>query len=87
VHDSAQVGAYTIIGDDVEIGRNTLIEPHVVIKGPTTIGADNHIFQFASVGDAPQDKKYKGQRTGLVIGDRNTIRESCTINQIGRAHV
>jgi UDP-N-acetylglucosamine acyltransferase len=81
VHDSAQVGAYTIIGDDVEIGPKTRIEPHVVIKGPTAIGADNHIFQFASVGDEPQDKKYKGQRTRLVIGDRNTIRESCTINR------
>jgi UDP-N-acetylglucosamine acyltransferase len=81
VDDSAQVGAFTIIGDDVEIGRNSRIEPHVVIKGPTSIGADNHIFQFASIGDDPQDKKYKGQRTRLVIGDRNTIRESCTINR------
>ena len=81
VHDSAQVGAYTIIGDDVEIGRGSRIEPHVVIKGPTVIGADNHIFQFASIGDDPQDKKYKGQRTRLVIGDRNTIREACTINR------
>ena len=81
VHDSAQVGAFTIIGEDVEIGRNTRIEPHVVIKGPTVIGADNHIFQFASIGDDPQDKKYKGQRTRLVIGDRNTIREACTINR------
>ena len=81
MHDSAQVGAFTIIGEDVEIGRNTRIEPHVVIKGPTVIGADNHIFQFASIGDDPQDKKYKGQRTRLVIGDRNTIREACTINR------
>ena len=81
VDDSAQVGAYTIIGDDVEIGRGSRIEPHVVIKGPTVIGADNHIFQFASIGDDPQDKKYKGQRTRLVIGDRNTIREACTINR------
>jgi UDP-N-acetylglucosamine acyltransferase len=81
VHDSAQVGAYTIIGDDVEIGRDSRVEPHVVIKGPTVIGAENHIFQFASIGDEPQDKKYKGQRTRLVIGDRNTIREACTINR------
>jgi UDP-N-acetylglucosamine acyltransferase len=81
VHDSAQVGAFAIVGDDVEIGRGSRVEPHVVIKGPTVIGADNHIFQFASVGDEPQDKKYKGQRTRLVIGDRNTIRESCTINR------
>ena len=81
IDDSAQVGAFTIIGDDVEIGRGTRIEPHVVIKGPTVIGVDNHIFQFASIGDDPQDKKYKGQRTRLAIGDRNTIRESCTINR------
>ncbi|HUO68948.1 MAG TPA: acyl-ACP--UDP-N-acetylglucosamine O-acyltransferase [Gammaproteobacteria bacterium] len=81
VHDSAQVGAYAIIGDEVEIGRGSRIESHVVIKGPTVIGADNHIFQFTSIGDDPQDKKYAGERTRLVIGDRNTIRESCTINR------
>jgi len=81
VHQDVQVGAFALIGDDVEIGRGSRIEPHVVIKGPTVIGADNHIFQFASIGDAPQDKKYKGERTRLVIGDRNTIRESCTINR------
>jgi UDP-N-acetylglucosamine acyltransferase len=81
VHDDAQIGAYTIIGDEVEIGRGTRIGPHVVIKGPTIIGADNRIFQFASIGDEPQDKKYKGEPTRLVIGDRNTIREGCTINR------
>jgi UDP-N-acetylglucosamine acyltransferase len=81
VHADAQVGAYSIIADDVEIGRGTRIEPHVVIKGPTVIGAENHIFQFASIGDDPQDKKYKGEQTKLVIGDRNTIREGCTINR------
>jgi UDP-N-acetylglucosamine acyltransferase len=78
---SVHVGAYTIIGADVELGRGTRVEPHVVIKGPTVIGADNHIFQFASIGDDPQDKKYKGERTRLVIGDRNTIREYCTLNR------
>ena len=62
--------------------RGTRIEPHVVIKGPTVIGVDNHIFQFASIGDDPQDKKYKrSERTRLVIGDRNTIRECCTLNR------
>jgi len=81
LHDDVRVGAFAIIGDDVEIGRGSRIEPHVVIKGPTVIGADNHIFQFASIGDDPQDKKYKGQRTRLVIGNRNTIREACTINR------
>lgn len=81
IHESATVGAYAIIGDDVEIGAGTRVEPHAVIKGPTVIGADNHIFQFASIGDDPQDKKYAGERTRLVIGDRNTIREYCTINR------
>jgi UDP-N-acetylglucosamine acyltransferase len=76
------VGPYAVIGADVEIGRGSRIEPHAVIKGPTVIGVDNHIFQFASIGDDPQDKKYKqGDRTRLVIGDRNTIRECCTLNR------
>jgi UDP-N-acetylglucosamine acyltransferase len=78
---SASIGAYAIIGPDVEIGPGTVIEPHVVVKGPTVIGADNHIFQFASIGDDPQDKKYAGETTRLAIGDRNTIREYCTINR------
>ena len=81
IDSSVQVGAYAIIGADVEIGRGTRIEPHAVIKGPTVIGVDNHIFQFASIGDDPQDKKYAGERTKLVIGDRNTIREFCTLNR------
>ncbi len=75
------VGPYAIIGAGVQIGRGTRIEPHVVIKGKTTIGVDNHIFQFASIGDEPQDKKYKGEPTELVIGDRNTVRECATINR------
>ncbi len=76
------IGPYTVIGADVTIGRGSRIEPHVVIKGPTVIGVDNHIFQFASIGDDPQDKKYKrSERTRLVIGDRNTIRECCTLNR------
>jgi UDP-N-acetylglucosamine acyltransferase len=75
------VGPYAVIGAGVQIGRGTRIEPHVVIKGKTTIGVDNHIFQFASIGDDPQDKKYRGEPTELVIGDRNTIRECATINR------
>jgi UDP-N-acetylglucosamine acyltransferase len=62
-----------------------MVGPHVVINGPTTIGADNRIFQFASIGDAPQDKKYQGEPTRLQIGDRNVFRESCTMNR-GTAH-
>jgi UDP-N-acetylglucosamine acyltransferase len=81
IDSSVHIGAYTIIGADVEIGRGTRVEPHTVIKGPTVIGADNHIFQFASLGDDPQDKKYAGERTKLVIGDRNTIREFVTLNR------
>ncbi|TCO83721.1 acyl-[acyl-carrier-protein]--UDP-N-acetylglucosamine O-acyltransferase [Plasticicumulans lactativorans] len=78
---SVRVGAYSIIGPDVEIDEGTVIGPHVVIKGPTRIGRDNRIFQFASVGDDPQDKKYAGEPTRLEIGDRNTIREYVTINR------
>jgi UDP-N-acetylglucosamine acyltransferase len=81
LHENVTVGAFSFVGPDVEIGSGSVIEPHVVIKGPTTIGQDNHIFQFASIGDDPQDKKYAGERTELRIGDRNTIREYTTINR------
>src|SRR5690606_14866461 len=76
-----QVGPYTLIGPDVKIGAGTVIGPHVVIQGPTTIGRDNRIFQFASVGEACQDKKYKGEPTALEIGDNNVIREQVTIHR------
>lgn len=75
------VGPYAVIDADVEIAKGSRIEAHVVIKGPCLIGEDNHIFQFASIGDVPQDKKYAGESTRLVIGARNTIREYCTINR------
>jgi len=75
------VGPFSIIGPHVEIGARTIVGPHVVINGPTKIGVDNRIFQFASIGDAPQDKKYNGEPTRLEIGDRNVFRESCTINR------
>lgn len=81
VHAEAYVGPYAIVGDDVVIGRGTRIEAHAVVKGPTTIGEDNRIFQFASIGDDPQDKKYAGEPTRLAIGNRNTIREYVTINR------
>src|SRR6185503_562179 len=80
-----QVGAFTVIGDDVTIGAGTVIGPHAVINGPTQIGAGNRIFQFASIGDAPQDKKYRGEPTRLEIGDRNVFREFCTMNR-GTTH-
>lgn len=81
VHEDARIGPYAVIGADVEIGPDCRIDAHAVIRGPTRIGAGNHIFSFASVGDDPQDKKYGGERTELVIGERNTIREYCTINR------
>jgi UDP-N-acetylglucosamine acyltransferase len=75
------VGPGTIIGADVAIGENTWVGPHVVIQGPTVIGKDNKIFQFASVGDAPQDKTYRDEPTRLEIGDNNIIREFCMISR------
>jgi UDP-N-acetylglucosamine acyltransferase len=75
------VGPYSIIGSGVHIGPRSVIGPHAVINGPTTIGADNRIFQFASLGDEPQDKKHQGESTRLEIGDHNVFRESCTINR------
>ncbi len=74
------VGPYAVIGPHVRIGEGTTIGAHCVIEGRTTIGRDNRIFQFASIGGPPQDKKYAGEPTELVIGDRNTIREFCTFN-------
>ena len=81
IADDVEIGPYSIIGDGVEIGSGTRVDSHVVINGPTIIGNDNHIYQFASVGDDPQDKKYADEPTTLKIGDRNTIREFCTISR------
>jgi UDP-N-acetylglucosamine acyltransferase len=81
IADDVAIGPFSVIGADVEIGSGTVIESHVVIKGPTTIGKDNHIFQFASVGEQPQDLKYNGEPTRLVIGDRNRIREYATLHR------
>jgi UDP-N-acetylglucosamine acyltransferase len=79
------VGPFAVIGPKVEIGPRTIVGPHAVINGPSVLGADNHVFQFASIGDAPQDKKYQGEPTRLVIGDRNVFREYCTVNR-GTTH-
>jgi UDP-N-acetylglucosamine acyltransferase len=76
----AEIGAYTVIGEHVEIGAGTTVGPHAVITGHTSIGRANHIFQFVSLGEIPQDKKYGGEATRLEIGDHNTIREFCTFN-------
>ncbi len=75
------VGPYSVIGAEVEIGAGTVVGPHVVIMGPARIGRNNRIFQFASVGEAPQDKKYRGEPTSLLIGDGNVIREYVTLNR------
>jgi len=82
--DTVVVGPYTVIGPDVSIGAGTTVGAHCVIEGRTTIGRENRIFQFNSLGAVPQDKKYAGEPCQLVIGDRNTIREFCTFS-IGTA--
>lgn len=78
---SVEVGPFSIIGPGVRIDAGTRVASHVVIKGPTTIGKDNQIFQYSSLGEVPQDKKYKDEPTLLEIGDGNTIREFCTFNR------
>ena len=79
--DDVEVGPYSIIGPDTEIGPGTRIGPHVVVGAHTRIGARNTFFQFSSIGEAPQDKKYRDEPTRLEIGDHNTIREFCTLNR------
>jgi UDP-N-acetylglucosamine acyltransferase len=75
------VGPYTVIDGDVRVGEGTSIGAHCVITGHTEIGRDNRIFHFCSVGEANQDKKYRGEPTRLAIGDRNTIREYCSLSR------
>ncbi|HEB92480.1 MAG TPA: acyl-ACP--UDP-N-acetylglucosamine O-acyltransferase [Gammaproteobacteria bacterium] len=79
--EGVSVGAFSVIGAGVEIGAGTRIASHVVIDGLTRIGSDNRIYAFAAIGGDPQDKKYAGEVTSLVIGDRNVIREYCTLNR------
>lgn len=81
IADNVKIGAYVVIDGDVTIDSGCIIEPHVVISGPTTIGRDNHFFQFCSIGAAPQDKKYRDEPTTLVIGHGNTFRENVTVNR------
>lgn len=80
IAEGVQIGPYSIIGSNVSIGEGTQVGPHCVIEGWTEIGRDNRILQFASIGAAPQDLKYRGEQTFLRIGDRNTIREFTTMN-------
>lgn len=79
--DGVEIGAYSIIGPDVKIDSGTRVGAHVVITGHAAIGKNNQIFQFSSLGEAPQDKKYQNESTKLEIGDNNTIREFCTFNR------
>jgi UDP-N-acetylglucosamine acyltransferase len=81
VADDAEIGPFSVIGPDVIIGPRCWVGPHAVISGPTVLGADNKVFQFASIGEAPQDKKYNGEPTRLVVGDRNVFREYVTVNR------
>lgn len=85
IADDVTIGPWSYIGPGVEIGSGTVIEPHVVIKGPCKIGKNNHLFQFSSVGEIPQDKKFQGEQTFLEIGDHNVIREGVTIHR-GTTH-
>jgi UDP-N-acetylglucosamine acyltransferase len=78
---NVEIGAYCVIGAGVTIGAGTTLGPHVVVNGPTHIGGDNRIHPFASIGGDPQDKKFKGERSELIIGDRNSIREFVTISR------
>ena len=81
IADDVEIGPYTVVGDNVEIGAGCRLDSHVVINGPTRIGENNHIYQFSSIGDDPQDKKYRDEPTRLEIGNGNTIREFCTISR------
>ena len=81
IEEGVSIGPFCVIGPHVRIGKGTTIGPHVVINGPCKIGCDNRIYQFASIGEDPQDKKYAGEQTSLEIGDRNRIREFVTIHR------
>ncbi|WP_337840657.1 acyl-ACP--UDP-N-acetylglucosamine O-acyltransferase [Rheinheimera sp.] len=81
IGNNVRIGPFCLIGANVEIGDDTVLESHVVIKGPSKIGKANHFYQFSSIGEDCQDKKYKGEPTELVIGDNNVFRENCTVHR------
>lgn len=81
IAEGVHIGPFSIIGADVEIGEGTVVGPHVIIRGPTKIGKHNRFFQFSSIGEECQDKKYAGEPTTLSIGDHNVFREACTIHR------
>lgn len=81
IGEKVEIGPFCVVGPDVVIGDGCILNSHVVLKGPTVLGRNNHIFQFATVGEATPDLKYKGEQTRLVIGDNNVIREGVTIHR------
>jgi len=81
IADDVTVGPFSVIDQDVEIGSGTIVGPHVVINGHTQIGRNNHFYQFSSIGEANQDKKYQGEPTRTIIGNNNVVRECCTIHR------
>lgn len=81
IAEGVKIGPYCVIEGEVSIAEGTILDSHVVISGPTQIGKNNHFYSFGSIGGAPQDKKYAGEATTLVIGDNNTFRENVTINR------
>ena len=81
IAEDVEIGPFAVIGAGVSIGAGSWIGPHAVVKGPTILGRNTRVFQFASIGDAPQDRKYAGEPTRLVVGDRNVFREFCSINR------
>jgi UDP-N-acetylglucosamine acyltransferase len=87
IGEGVEIGPYTVIGPDVHIGKNTIIGPHVVVDSHTDIGEGCRIFQFSSIGATPQDLKFKGEKTRVVIGNNNTIREYVTINRATAADI
>ncbi|MBW2599015.1 MAG: acyl-ACP--UDP-N-acetylglucosamine O-acyltransferase [Deltaproteobacteria bacterium] len=87
IGENVEIGPYSVIGPDVQIGKDTVVGPHVVMEGPTKIGNNCHIFQFASIGAPPQDLKFKGEKCPVIIGDNNTIREFVTIHRATSADI
>lgn len=87
IDENVEIGPYAVIGPDVQIGKGSIVGPHAVIEGPTTIGTDCRIFQFASIGAPPQDLKFKGERCEVIIGNNNTIREFVTIHRATAADI
>ncbi|HXN94679.1 MAG TPA: hypothetical protein VN879_09255, partial [Candidatus Acidoferrales bacterium] len=76
-----KIGAYAVVGDEVELGEGCVLEPHAMVQGPSRLGRDNHLSPFCSIGGNPQDLTYKGERVSLEVGDSNEFHEFCTVNR------